>query len=183
MVWPTILSILSTNHITLPTTNHNADQSITTFVWISNLHLTLTMNSIEVVFAEAWNIQGPVSQKSRNFSGLLRVPQSPLYLRNAEVLSHHSSQSSSFFLHQKHVKRSAFQNKQIAGWQLAFRARKVLWTFEKQSPVSKENVSCRWGSESREFDVQHLDKGQIFPVKRYEADDSTVCRSSAKAKG
>ena len=29
---------------------------------------------------------GPVSRKSRNFSGLLRVPQFPLYLRNAEVL-------------------------------------------------------------------------------------------------
>ena len=30
---------------------------------------------------------GPVSQKSRNFSYLFRVPQFLLYLRNAEVLS------------------------------------------------------------------------------------------------
>ena len=58
--------------------------------------------------------QGPISHKSRNFSGLSRVPQVPLYLRNAEVLSHQSSQSSWFFLHSKHVKRSAFQNKCIA---------------------------------------------------------------------
>ena len=30
----------------------------------------------------------PVSQKSRNVSGLFRVPQFPLYLRNAAALSH-----------------------------------------------------------------------------------------------
>ena len=33
----------------------------------------------------------PVSQKSRNFSGLFRVPQFPLHLRNTEVLSHQTS--------------------------------------------------------------------------------------------
>ena len=38
--------------------------------------------------------QCPVSQKSRKFSGLFRVPQFPLYLRNAEVPSHQTSQSS-----------------------------------------------------------------------------------------
>ena len=38
--------------------------------------------------------QRPVSQKSRNFSGQYRVPQFPLYLRNAEVLSLQTSQSS-----------------------------------------------------------------------------------------
>ena len=43
--------------------------------------------------------QAPVSQMSRNFSGILQVPQFPLYLRNAEVVSHQSSQSSWFFLH------------------------------------------------------------------------------------
>ena len=35
--------------------------------------------------------QGRVSQKSRNFSSLFRVPQFPLYLRNAAVLSHPTS--------------------------------------------------------------------------------------------
>ena len=35
--------------------------------------------------------QRPVSQKSRNFSDLFRMPQFSLYLRNAEVLSHQSS--------------------------------------------------------------------------------------------
>ena len=38
--------------------------------------------------------QGPVSQKSRNFSALFRVPQFLFYLRNAEVLSHQTLQSS-----------------------------------------------------------------------------------------
>ena len=88
------------------------------------------------------NPRGPVSQKSRNFSGLFRVPQFPSYLRNAEVLSLQTSQSSWFFLHQKHVKRSAFQNKRIAAWQLAFRARKALGTFEKQAPGIWKPPTC-----------------------------------------
>ena len=50
-------------------------------------------------------------------------------------------QSSWFFLHEKHVKKSAFQNKRIAVCQLAFRARRVLGTFEKQTtaPTTPEN--------------------------------------------
>ena len=40
----------------------------------------------------------PVSQKSRNFSGLFRVPQFSSYLRKAEVLSHQTSQSSWFLI-------------------------------------------------------------------------------------
>ena len=58
----------------------------------------------KVIRRDLLRLQWPVSQKSRNFSGLFRVPQFPLYLRNAEVLSHQTSQSSLFFLHQKHVK-------------------------------------------------------------------------------
>ena len=46
-----------------------------------------------------FSILGPVSQKSPNFLGLFRVPQFPLYLRNAGVLSYQTSQSSWFFLH------------------------------------------------------------------------------------
>jgi len=77
-----------------------------------------------------------VSELSRNWpleTGLFRVTQFPLYLRNAEFLSHQTSHSSWFFLHTKHVKRLAFQNKRIAAWQLTFRARKVLGTYEKPS--------------------------------------------------
>ena len=43
--------------------------------------------------------QAPVSQKSRNNSGLFRVPQFPLYTRNGEVQSHKTSESSWDFLH------------------------------------------------------------------------------------
>ena len=43
----------------------------------------------------AFSSQG---QKSRNFSGLFRVHQSLLYLRNARVRSHQTLQSSYFFL-------------------------------------------------------------------------------------
>ena len=36
-----------TNHITIPSTNHNTDKSITPFVWVSNRHLTLQMTSTQ----------------------------------------------------------------------------------------------------------------------------------------
>ena len=79
---------------------------------------------------------GPVSQKSRNFSGLFRVPQFPSYLRNAEVLSLQTSQSSWFFLHQKRVKRSAFQNNRIALWQLALLGSEKFLRLLRKSPES-----------------------------------------------
>ena len=53
--------------------------------------------------------QSPVSQKSRNFSGLFRVPQFPLYLRNAEVVSHQTSQSSSFSYIENTLKDQLFK--------------------------------------------------------------------------
>ena len=44
-------------------------------------------------------LPGPGSRKSRNFSGLFRMSQFPLYLNNTEVVSHQTSQSPWFFLH------------------------------------------------------------------------------------
>ena len=79
-------------------------------------------------------VQGPVSRKSRNFTGHFRVTQFPLYLKNGEDLSRQTSQSFFFYLPWKHVKRSAFQNKRLAVSQIAFRARKVFGTFEKRAP-------------------------------------------------
>ena len=38
-----LLTIFTTDHVAIPTTNHNADQSITTFHWISNRLLILNM--------------------------------------------------------------------------------------------------------------------------------------------
>ena len=81
---------------------------------------------------------GPVSRKSRNFTGHFRVSQFPLYLKNGKDLSHQTSQSFFFLLPLKHVKRLTFQNERLAVSQMAFRARKVFGTFEKQAPVSQK---------------------------------------------
>ena len=77
------------------------------------------------------------------FRGLFLQGPETLYLRNAEAVGHQTLQSSWFFLNQKHVEKSAFQNKRIAVWQLAFQARKVLGTFEKQAPVSPGRVEIK----------------------------------------
>ena len=94
-------------------------------------------SQVETISWKNWEttVLGPVSQKSRNFLGLFRVPQLLLlYLHNAKVISLQTSQSSWFFLYWKHVKRSAFQTKHIAVWQLAFQAQKVLETSLETSP-------------------------------------------------
>ena len=77
---------------------------------------------------------GPVSRKSRDFTGHFRVSQFPFYLKNGEDLSRQTSQLVCFLLPWKHVKRSAFQNKRLAVSQMAFRAQKVFGTFEKRAP-------------------------------------------------
>ena len=59
------------------------------------------------------------------------MPQSPLHLRNAEALSHQTSQSSYI---KNMVKDQLSKKKWIAVWTLASRARKVLGTFEKYTP-------------------------------------------------
>ena len=84
----------------------------------------------------------PVSQTFRPFS----VPEFPLYLQNAEVLSHPTSQSSRFFLHQKHTKRSALHNKRIAGGELALRA-------EKLSGLSTNRILVRVSVRETFYDV------------------------------
>ena len=66
----------------------------------------------------------PVSRKSRNFTGRLRVSPFPLYLKNGKDLSLQTSQSFFFLLPWKHVKISAFQNKRLAVSQMVFRDRK-----------------------------------------------------------
>ena len=56
----------------------------------------LQMDRPYVKVGELNSGQSPVSQKSRNFSGLFRVPQFPLYLGNAEAVSHQTSRFSWF---------------------------------------------------------------------------------------
>ena len=85
--------------------------------------------------------KGPVSQNSETFRAYFGCHNSlSLYLHYAEVLSHHTSQSSWFFLQWKHVERSAFQSNWNAIWQLAFRARKVLGAFDKQAAAQSRSV-------------------------------------------
>ena len=66
-------------------------------------------------------------EKSRNFSDPFRVRQLPLCLRNAEVLSHQTLQSSWFFLHKNTLKDKLFKTRglQFDNW---------LGTLEKQAP-------------------------------------------------
>ena len=75
--------------------------------------------------------QRPVSQESRNFSGLIRVPQF-LYI----IATPRSSKPSNFasllvFLASKTCEKISFSNKRITVSQLAFRARKISPVFEK----------------------------------------------------
>ena len=77
---------------------------------------------------------GPVSRKSRNFSGVFRVIQFSLYLQNEGASRHETFPLSLFLFPLQHFKRSALQNKQVMILRMAFRARKVLGTFEKRAP-------------------------------------------------
>ena len=81
-------------------------------------------------FARMLRKLGPVSQKSRNFSGLSRVPQFPLYLRNAGVLSHQTSPFSCFSFIEIMLKDQLFEPSRFKfdNWLLA---RKVLGTFNR----------------------------------------------------
>ena len=70
--------------------------------------------------------QGPVSRKSRNFSGTSRLTQFSLYLQNEGVSRHKTLQLLLFLFPLQHMKRPALHNKQVGVLRMAFRARKVL---------------------------------------------------------
>ena len=92
------------------------------------------------------------------------MPQFPLYLRDAEVLSQ-TSQFSWVLLHLKHIKISDFQNKWIVVWQLAFRARKVLRTFGKQAPDHLLHVSGN-GVTFRRYGLSARDNTLLLSAKK-----------------
>ena len=83
---------------------------------------------------EFFKALGPVSRKSRNFSGAFRVTQFFLYLQNGGVSRHETLQLFLFLFTLQRMKRSALQNKQVVLLRMAFRARKVLGAFEKRAP-------------------------------------------------
>ena len=78
--------------------------------------------------------QGPVSRTSRNFSGAFRVTYFSLYLQNEGVSRHETLQLFLLLFPLQDMKRPALHNQQVAVLQMAFRARKVIGTFEKRTP-------------------------------------------------
>jgi len=94
--------------------------------WVPRKHWPLSTDSLSHL--------GPISRKSRNFSGVFRVTQFSLYLQNEGVSRHETLQLFLFLFPLQHMKRPALQNKQVIVLRLAFRARKVLGTFEKRAP-------------------------------------------------
>lgn len=64
-MYQSLLTILATNHNTIPPTNRNADKSITSFVWISNHHLNLQMTSAQDV----------ITHHQQSFAGLISPRQ------------------------------------------------------------------------------------------------------------
>ena len=80
------------------------------------------------VILRSWDFDparpGPVSRKARNCTGAT-IPFVSQERRGFKFF---------LLLPLKHVKRSAFQSKRLAVSQIAFRARKVIGTFEKRAP-------------------------------------------------
>ena len=65
----------------------------------------------------------------------LKSPETfSLYLQNEGVSRHETLQLFLLLFPLQHMKRPALQNKQVVLLRMAFRARKVLGTFEKQDP-------------------------------------------------
>ena len=119
--------------------------------------------------------KGPVSRRSRNFSGLFRVTQFSLYFQNKGVSRHETLQLFLFLFPLQHMKRPALQNKQVVLLQMAFWARKVLGTYEKRAPLTTKYISFRfhvviWQTTSKFAPksvphVQHDDFFIIQPIK------------------
>ena len=76
---------------------------------------------------------GPVYQKSRNFSGSLRV-KILLYLHYEGVSRHETLQWFSFLFPLQQMKRAALQNKRVGVLRMAFRVQKGFGTFGKRAP-------------------------------------------------
>ena len=96
-------------------------------------------------------VQGPVSRKSRNFSGAFRVAQFSVYLQNEGVSRHETLQLFSLLFPLELMRRPALQNKRVGVLRMAYRARKVFGTFEKRAPA----FTLSWRS-TKIIDWAHL---------------------------
>ena len=81
-------------------------------------HMTADRLAQSVEYRTTVRTLGPVSRKSRNFSGVFRVTQFSLYLHNEGVSRHETLQLFLFLFHLQHMKRPALQNKQVVLWRL-----------------------------------------------------------------
>ena len=66
-----------------------------------------------------------------------------MYLQNEGVSRHETLQLFLFLFPLQHMKRPALQNKQVVLLRMAFRARKVLGTFEKRAPELSIRGACQ----------------------------------------
>ena len=81
---------------------------------------------------------GPVSRKSRNFSGVNRVTQFSLYLQNEGVLRHETLQLFLFLFPLQHIKRPALQNKQVPVLRMVFGPEKF-WGLSRNGPLIRSS--------------------------------------------
>ena len=76
--------------------------------------------------------RGPFLEKSRNFTGHLRVSQFPLYLKNGEGLSLQTSQPF-FFCYLENMVKDRLSKQAVGSFTNGFSGRNVFGTFEKQA--------------------------------------------------
>ena len=84
-----------------------------------------------------------------------------------------------FFLHSNLVKKTAFWNKRVVLWQLAFWTRKVLGTFEKRARKAIRKITtclfckaglficCKWNKKKKNCKVSCLETSSFWRYKEY----------------
>ena len=87
-----------------------------------------------------------------------------LYLQNEGVSRHETLQLFLFLFPLQHMKRPALHNKQVVLYRTAFRARKVLGTFEKRAPGPCDYLCRCFTNELYNFPYF---KCTIFFIKKY----------------
>ena len=104
------------------------------------VHITPTVSpfggALRDITKDCWD---PFLESPENFSGEFRVTHFSLYLQNKDVSRHETLQLFLIVFPLQHIKTPALQNKRVAVLEMAFRARKVLGTFEKRAPA-KETI-------------------------------------------
>ena len=106
-----------------------------------------------------------VSQESRNFSGLIRVPQFFYIFATARSSKPSNFASLLVFLASKTCEKISFSNKQITVSQLAFRARKIPRTFEKTGPRVEREPGREVSSPRKQRHAMAADRKVVIGAK------------------